>query len=143
MGEVARLCGDEVAHAMMKSMGGARFYVPKKYTATGPLAVLSREHAEALIAEFGAEIIYVPSAQDNADIKEQRFQEVERLVQAGVSTAEIANRLSISQTYVFALRREFGAQPISEIRKRQKAALSVAEQHAASRQSQNRSTERI
>jgi len=125
MGKVAELCGVAVAQAMMDTMSGVRFYVPKQYTGCGPMAVLSREHAEALIAELGGEIIYVPSAMDDVDIKEQRFQEVERLVQAGVSTAQIANKLNISQTYVFALRREFGAPSIREIRKRQKAALSI------------------
>ena len=111
----------------MENLAGVRVYVPKQYTAKGPLAKLSREQAEALISAFSSEIIYVPSALDNADIKEERFHEVERLVHAGVSTAEIANKLRVSQTYVFMLRREFGATPISEIRKRQKAALSAAE----------------
>ncbi len=118
MGQVAELCGADVARSLMEKLSGAEFYVPKKYRDNGPLSELSRPHALALIAEFKGEIIYVPSAMDRSADKYRRFLEIEALVQQGVASAKIANQLSMSQRYMFRLRKEFGATPIRELRKR-------------------------
>ncbi len=128
LGTVAQECGPEVAMALLEKMPGVRFYVPAKYTDTGPLAVLGKEHAEAVIAVFAKDIIYIPSQMATTGTPEERLSKkqalldaIEAQILAGCSTQEIARILGISQGYVFMLRREFGAEKIASIRKRQKA----------------------
>jgi len=113
MGDIAGKCGDRVAKALMRTLPGTRFYVPKKYTEKGPLAELEKDDAEALIAEFAGEIIYVPSLLATRIKPADRFAEVEELVDEGLTTSEIAARLGISQTYVFQIRKAAGAPKIA------------------------------
>lgn len=113
MGDIAKKCGDQVAKALMRQLPGTRFYVPKRYTEKGPLADLEKEDAEALIAEFAGQIIYVPSLLATRIKPEDRFDEVEQLVDEGLTTSEIAARLGISQTYVFQIRKAAGAPKIA------------------------------
>ncbi|MCV6583982.1 MAG: helix-turn-helix domain-containing protein [Marinibacterium sp.] len=113
MGTVADRCGDACAHALQRTLPGTRFYVPQKYTDKGPLAGLDRQYADALIAEFGGDIIYVPSLLSTRVRPEDRFEEVEALVDQGLTTSEIAARLGISQTYVFRIRKAAGAPKIA------------------------------
>lgn len=113
MGTIAERCGAAVAHALMDALPGTRFYVPQKYTEGGPLAALTRDQAEALIAEFGGDIIYIPSRLTTRPRPEDRFDEVEALIDEGLTTSEIAAKLGISQTYVFRIRKAAGAPKIA------------------------------
>ncbi len=113
MGDIAEKCGGHVAKALMRTLPGTRFYVPKKYTEKGPLADLEKEDAEALIAEFAGEIIYVPSLLATRTKPEDRFEEVEKLVDEGLTTSEIAARLGITQRHVHNIRNAAGAPKIA------------------------------
>jgi len=113
MGEVAQKCGKQVAQALMRQLPGTRFYVPGKYTEKGPLAALDKDDAEALIREFSGEIIYVPSLLATRIKPEDRFEEVEELVDEGLTTSEIAARLGITQRHVHNIRRAAGAPKIA------------------------------
>ncbi len=128
LGAVANKCGPDVALALLENLPGVRFYVPAKYTDAGPLSKLRKAHAEAIISEFAKEIIYIPiplthrgTYEQNLIKKQALLDAIEAQVVEGACTQEIARNLGISQNYVFMLRREFGAEKISAIRKRQKA----------------------
>lgn len=114
MGSIAEKCGDEVAKALMSELPGSRFYVPKKYTKTGPLSPLDKKIAEALIEEFAGDIIYIPSSLNLRTKPKDRFEDVEALIDQGLTTLQVAAKLGISQTYVFQIRRAAGATKISQ-----------------------------
>lgn len=114
MGAVAEKCGVNVAEALMEELPGTRFYVPKKFTENGPLAPLGKELAEAFIAEYAGDIVYIPSKLEARPTAQQRFGEIEALVDAGLTTSQIAAKLGISQARVFQIRREVGAPKISK-----------------------------
>lgn len=114
MGSVAEKCGDAVAAALMEELAGSVVYVPKKFMENGPLKAIGQEKAEALIAEFAAETLYIPSRlAARADYRDM-FEKVEKLVDEGLTTSEIAGRLGISQGYVFQVRRRAGAPKIAK-----------------------------
>ena len=98
----------------MSELPGTRFYVPKKFTESGPLAPLGKDLAEAFIAEYAGDIVYIPSRLDTRPTAEERFDEIEVLVDEGLTTSQIAARLGISQARVFQIRREVGAPKISK-----------------------------
>lgn len=114
MGAVAEKCGVEVAEALMRELPGARFFVPKVFTGSGPLAPLGRELAEAFIAEYAGDIVYIPSRLDTRPTAQERFEEIEALIDEGLTTWQIAAKLGISQARVFQIRREVGAPKISK-----------------------------
>lgn len=128
LGTVAQECGPDVAMALMENLPGVRFYVPAKYTDKGPLSKLTKAHAEAVISVFAKDIIYIPTPllhrgtyEQNLIKKRALFDAIEAEVLAGATTQEIARSLGISQGYLFTIRREFGAEKIDDIRKRQKS----------------------
>ena len=114
MGDVAEKCGADVAKALMENLPGSRFYVPAKFTERGPLAQIGREYAEALIAEYGGDFLYVPSKFAMRPSLSERFDEIEKLVDKGLTTSQIAAKLGISQTYVFQIRKSMGATRIAK-----------------------------
>ena len=114
MGAVAEKCGEKVAEALMEELPGTRFYVPMKFTEKGPLAQIGKENAEALIAEYSGDFIYVPSKFAMRPSLSERFDEIEALVDKGLTTSQIAAKLGISQTYVFQIRKDMGAPKISK-----------------------------
>lgn len=114
MGAVAEKCGVKVAEALMSELPGTRFYVPKKFTEAGPLAPLGQQLADAFIAEYAGDIVYIPSRLETRPTAAERFEEIEALVDEGLTTSQIAARLGISQARVFQIRREVGAPKISK-----------------------------
>lgn len=115
MGEVAEKCGNTVAIALMEKLGGATIYVPKKYLGTGPLAAVGKDLAEPLIEIYGGQTINVPSKlATRRPPPESHFGKIEALIDKGLTTAQVAARLGISQTYVFQIRRRVGAPKIAQ-----------------------------
>lgn len=113
MGEVAEKCGVRVARALMRQLPGTQLYVRKNYAERGPLARLDKEDAEALIDAFAGQYIDVPSLLATRVKPEERFADVENLVDDGLTTSEIAARLGVSQRYVFKIRQAAGAPRIA------------------------------
>lgn len=114
MGSVAERCGAPVATALMDELAGSVVYVPKKFMENGPLSSIGKDNAEALIAEFAAETLYIPSRLATRPDFRDMFDKVEVLVDEGLTTSEIAGRLGISQGYVFQVRRRAGAPKIAK-----------------------------
>ncbi len=114
MGQIAEKCGEQVAEALMNELPGTRFYVPQKLTKNGPLARINEECALALIAEYAGETLYIPSKFSMRPSLQERFDEIEALIDAGLTTSQIAAKLGISQTYVFQIRKNMGAPKISK-----------------------------
>lgn len=112
MGEVASKCGEDVAHALMRHLSGTHLYVRYTYAEKGPLALLEREHAEALIQHFAGQYIDIPSLLATRTKPEDRFSQVEAMVNEGLTTYQIAARLGMSQRYVFKIRKAAGAPKI-------------------------------
>lgn len=112
MGEVAQTCGDDVALALMEAFPGTRFCVPKRFVETGMFAPLGREMSERFFAEFGGEMMYIPTS-GTRPRPEDHAADVEALVDEGLSTREIAKQLGFSQAYVFKIRRAAGAPKIA------------------------------
>ena len=98
MGEVASLCGDDVAHALMEHYAGTRFYVPAKFKPDSVLCKLSDDQAERFIEHYGRAVIYIPSNLMGRPTRGEMFDAIEALVDEGLNTADIANRLGITHT---------------------------------------------
>ncbi len=113
MGDVAEKCGDHVARALMRQLPGTQLYVRKNYAEKGPLARLEKADAEALIGAFAGQYIDVPSLLATRTKPEDRFSDVEALIDEGLTTSEIAARLGVSQRYVFKIRKAAGAPRIA------------------------------
>ena len=121
MGQIAAACGDDVALALMENLSGVRFYVPKKPKPDAILSFLTEDQAARFVAEYSGLFVYIPSNLRDKPTSLETFNAIEALIEEGYNTNEVASRLQISQTYVFQLRKDFGAPKIRDIRKRQKA----------------------
>lgn len=106
MADVADICGEEVAAELCAKLPGILLYVPKKYRDKGKIAYLNPRLAESLVAHFGGDTIYIPSKRKTY---QDTFQEIEALVDKGLTTAEIALKLGVTQGYVFKVRKKAGA----------------------------------
>lgn len=110
MADVAEICGDDVARELCEKLPGILFYVPKKIRDKGPIGRLDDGIADALVAHFGGDTIYIPSKRKTFH---ETFEAVEALVDKGLTTQEIALKLGVTQTYVFRVRRKAGAPRIA------------------------------
>lgn len=113
MEDVADFCGEDAVYHLIERLPGIMLYVPKKLTENNPISKLDPYIASQLIEEFGGGAISIPSARRS---KEETSKEIERLVEKGLTTQQIALQLGVTQAYVFQVRRQFGMTKIAQLR---------------------------
>lgn len=110
MADVAEICGDDVARELCEKLPGIDLYIPKTPKEKSRVNELSEATAASLVENFGGDTLGVPSSRRSS---QDTFNEIETLVDKGLTTQEIALKLGITQSYVFKLRRESGATRIA------------------------------
>lgn len=108
---VAAICGDDVAEELSECLPGVTVYIPSHQEPDGLLLRLSERTREILTRTLPGDTLYVPMRRRT---HAETYDAVEKLVARGLSTAEIALRLRISQTHVFRVRAQAGAPKISK-----------------------------
>lgn len=97
--------GVEVAHRFVEAFGGLRIYVPKSAGKRHPIARAVGEEAMGfLVATYGGTHLDIPPGARSAHRKITR--RIDEMIQAGYSSAAIAQFVGCSRQAVFGRRRK-------------------------------------
>lgn len=96
MADIAAICGDEIAQALMERLPGIEIKIPAAYSPSNPLAKLERAHADILIKELAGNKIYIPTKQGRVDTRAQAH----KLADDGLTTMDIALALHVSERHI-------------------------------------------
>lgn len=114
MADVADLCGEQAADELSKNLPGVQLYIPKVFANQKTLLKLSPKVVSDLIYYFSGNYLYIHVNMNNKKTYMDTFYEIEKLINQGFTTLEIAVKLDISQSYVFKVRRKAGVKKISK-----------------------------
>jgi len=99
MADVAEYCGADIARALCEKLPGIEIKIPSVWTETSMLAALPRKVADAIIASFSAERLYIPTDKHSPNTRGK----ARALHKDGLTNPEIALQLGVSERHVRSL----------------------------------------